>query len=407
MGHAVPGAARAAAAPGCSTAATHGAGTRYGRAVMHPDSTSPMAGLITLRLYTCLEACVPLCHPPYPSHNAPLAPAPAPTPSHNSSAPTPPPPPQVASPSPASHHTHSPPSPAPARTPLHPAGKYLVELVLERDECPEGWQPDPITGAIPLPPHDLTPPSPGSYPTRPVAWKLTFLPSADDRVCPITVDTSLQNYFKQLQEAWGAAKAPPVPVPAGGKAPPKPSPPKAGAPIGGGARSAAAAALLEKVTVELGRGKAASAAGEGIGGTPSPLAKPSRAIPNGTLLELRPEQHFLRKEGESVYIGEEQLLLRAEAGAGQQGASAQVRRRGGSARGGQRSNTLMEALLSFKIKGAGCPQCCTVSFCIYSVLTAWPAKHHVHKPCCNKASGRDKSCVAKNQTCTSAVTYWI
>ncbi len=127
------------------------------------------------------------------------------------------------------------------------AGKYLVHLELRRQECPEGWQPDPITGAIPLPPAEAAaaaarlaaaaaaaPPTPSrggspadksrggaaavaAVPTaqqpaslaarllpksgrgpqaaevgqeRELQWRLTLLPTADERVCPMTMDDS-------------------------------------------------------------------------------------------------------------------------------------------------------------------------------------------------------------------------
>ncbi|KAF8071222.1 GLTP1 [Scenedesmus sp. PABB004] len=68
-------------------------------------------------------------------------------------------------------------------------GRYIVALQL-RAEAGRQWV-DPCTGA--------TEPPPG--------WQLTLLPSADDKVCPITRDDAWERHFRATAEAWQAAAA--------------------------------------------------------------------------------------------------------------------------------------------------------------------------------------------------------
>jgi hypothetical protein len=148
--------------------------------------------------------------------------------------------------------------------PLH-AGKYLAELSLDVSESaaswPTGCQPDPLTGE--LLGTALPQPAAGAQldAASALQWSLVFLPSADDRACPIVADDSRARYDKEVAESWAVAAAATgyaastsapsavaaVPAPGGGKAKGGAAVMPAGVPAMGGpgaARAAAAAAAL-------------------------------------------------------------------------------------------------------------------------------------------------------------------
>lgn len=145
-------------------------------------------------------------------------------------------------------------------------GKYLVEMQLDTsDGYPEGWQVDPVTGAV----------NGGGD----VKWRLCLLPSVDDKVCPITLDDSQQRYFRGMQDAWGAAGPGIVPgAAAAGKGAAAAKAPAKGAPAGGagGARGANAAALLDKILAE----RTSSGGAE--------VAAVTRTLKNGTSVTVEP-----------------------------------------------------------------------------------------------------------------------
>ncbi len=165
-------------------------------------------------------------------------------------------------------------------------GKYLVELLLDKEGCPEGWQLDPVSGQL----TDLTQPG-GGAPAPPLSWTMTLLPSTDDKVCPVTADDSQQRYFRAMQEAWavqGVPAAAGATAGAGAKgAPAKPAAGKGGAAAGAlGGRAAAAASLLEKVVAEL-----AAEAGGGEGAPPV-----TRPLKDGGVVELKPQERLQLKQ---------------------------------------------------------------------------------------------------------------
>jgi len=137
-----------------------------------------------------------------------------------------------------------------------PAGKYVVHMELDAEGGSEGLQPHPVTGEV----------------DTPISWKMIYLPSTDDKICPITADDSKQRYFRTMVDQWGGgaagakAGAKPAAGAAGGKAPA----------AGGGARAQQAAAVLEKYKAEL----KAAAAGTGTAA--------ARTLKDGSSVQLDP-----------------------------------------------------------------------------------------------------------------------
>lgn len=200
-------------------------------------------------------------------------------------------------------------------------GKYLVHMELNPDECPGGWQLDPLTGEISS---DGQPVPAGSGNgslgdaqtdlSQTIKWKLVYMTSTDDKMCPITEDQSQQKYYKGLQDTWGQAGVPQlaslaVLPAAGGKTAPVPKGPAKGAtaPVVSGARAAAAAQLLEKVLAEMAGG------GPEATSSPAPSALPSSAptaasdagapphgvlthtAKDGSVIQLFPDKHVHHK----------------------------------------------------------------------------------------------------------------
>ena len=129
-------------------------------------------------------------------------------------------------------------------------GKYVSHMTLDAASCPEGLQPSPIDGRI----------REGSS----IAWRAVYMPSTDDKVCPIIHDDSQQRYFKSMMDSW-AGGAPAAAAPAkGAKAP-------AGGP--GAARLAAAAAVMERIKTEID-------------------VAPVRVLKDGSSLPLNPDLHL-------------------------------------------------------------------------------------------------------------------
>ena len=146
-----------------------------------------------------------------------------------------------------------------------PPGKYVANLVLEDsgENGLEGYQPSPIDGML----------SSGS---GSISWRAVYIPSTDDKVCPIVPDDSQQRYFKAMFESWAAG-----PVTTAAAAAPPPAKGK-GAPAagGGGPRVQLAAAALEKLE--------AASAPQDVPADASPPA-PTRTLKDGSNLTLEPE----------------------------------------------------------------------------------------------------------------------
>ena len=160
-----------------------------------------------------------------------------------------------------------------------PPGKYVAHLELIPAACPEGFRPSPVDGRMMMMKGReagngaalaATSSAPGA---AAVTWKAVFMPSSDDKVCPIIADDSQAKYLRAMFDTWGAAGVPGAPP---AKAPPPP--PKGALAAPGGPRAVAAAALVDRLLKE---------GGEGGGGG-------SRTLKDGTVLTLDPESRLTR-----------------------------------------------------------------------------------------------------------------
>ena len=179
-----------------------------------------------------------------------------------------------------------------------PPGKYVACLTLEGGEgmaCGEGLQPSPVDGVL----------SGGGG----IKWRAVYMPSTDDKVCPIVQDDSQQRYFKAMFEAWAAAP-PPGGAGAAASAPPPAKGGKGAAATAGGAggpRAQQAAAALEKLEAAM--------AAEAEAAT-TPVDAPSRTLKDGSNLVLEPDARVSVKSATKPYVlTSEQLEERAAAAA--------------------------------------------------------------------------------------------
>lgn len=161
-------------------------------------------------------------------------------------------------------------------------GKYVSQLTLDPATCPEGLRPSPVDGTLPE----------GSS----ISWRAVYMPSTDEKVCPIVQDDSQQKYFKSMFDSWGAAGgAAAAPAAAKGAKPPPGGP--------GAARLAAASAALERLKADL--------------NSVTPVA--ARVLKDGSSLALDPDLHLSRLvpgDDVKVLLAKEQLEERV---AGQEG----------------------------------------------------------------------------------------
>eukprot|EP00798_Chlamydomonas_sp_ICE-L_P023777 gene23777-9336_t len=189
---------------------------------------------------------------------------------------------------------HAPDGSATVHNATLPAGKYVLHLELDNSCCEAGLQPQAVTGEVEK---------------GPISWRVVFLPSVDEKVCPILADDSRQRHLKTMMDAWSsaaAAKSATVAkgaAAAGGKAA---APPKGGPP-GLSARAQAAAALLEKFQEEI------SSSSQGSSAPPPPV----RTLKDGSMLTLAPGSRlatkFVSEEEESRVVVTEELEVRQAA----------------------------------------------------------------------------------------------
>ncbi|GAX74660.1 hypothetical protein CEUSTIGMA_g2108.t1 [Chlamydomonas eustigma] len=162
-------------------------------------------------------------------------------------------------------------------------GKYVACYVLEGgEECVQGLQPNPVDGSL-------------VGGGGPIKWRAVYMPTADEKVCPIVADDSLQRYFRSMMDAWSTAAGVPT-----GKAP------KGAAAAPGGLRAQQAAAALERCAAE-------AAAVSGQGQVPA-----VRTLKDGSSLQLLPDARLTVKsvpEAQAAVLSAEQLAERAAAAA--------------------------------------------------------------------------------------------
>jgi len=175
-----------------------------------------------------------------------------------------------------------------------PPGKYLTNLMLAGEGSLEGYQPSPIDGAL----------SGGAGKT--IQWRAVYIPSTDDKVCPIVPDESQQRYFKAMFESWASGTG----TTAAAAAVPPPKGKGAAAAGGGGPRAQLAAAALEKLE--------AASAPRDESGDAEPVASMSRTLKDGSNLALDPEARvsiLTAPTSLPVVLSKEQLEERAAAAA--------------------------------------------------------------------------------------------
>ena len=192
-----------------------------------------------------------------------------------------------------------------------PPGKYVASFVLEgAEDCGAGLQPSPVDGAL-------------SGSASVIRWQAVYLPSTDDKVCPIIPDDSQLRYFKAMFESWAAAPAAsgaPAPPPAkGGKG-------AAAAAGAGGPRAQLAAAALDKAEAAAAAAAAPPLTEEGGPAAAAPM--PTRTLKDGASLALDPDARLsvvaTASGADALVLTREQLEERAAAAAAvhqQEGAS--------------------------------------------------------------------------------------